>query len=335
MVEGIAGLKPPGIRHLFPTSSLEAALTTLYLAGPMTGLPHYNFPAFAEAAARLRDSGFTVISPAEHDEDMGWVIVDRDSFGGILSASKRDEGAFDWGTALTWDLEAIDQADGIYLLPGWSKSRGATKEYEHAYNTSKLLLGAWHEATARTIKHQPLVGLVGYAQAGKDTFAGHLGYTRLAFADPLKQLALACSPTFDVTHDLTNWRLGAIVCDYGWEYAKAEVPGVREFLQNLGVGVRDILGSDTWVQAAFAKYDPTLPTVFTDVRFPNEVEAIRERGGKIVKVVREGHRPPNGHVSEQMVDWIDADYQVSAAEGDLGGLAAWARACDAYLRGAA
>ena len=38
----------------------------LYLAGPMSGLPEYNHPAFHAAAAQLRDAGYTVISPAEN-----------------------------------------------------------------------------------------------------------------------------------------------------------------------------------------------------------------------------------------------------------------------------
>ena len=44
----------------------------LYLAGPMTGLPLWNFPAFATAAAALRADGHTVFSPAEHDKAVGW-----------------------------------------------------------------------------------------------------------------------------------------------------------------------------------------------------------------------------------------------------------------------
>lgn len=38
----------------------------IYLAGPMTGLPEHNFPAFHAEAARLRGLGYHVENPAEH-----------------------------------------------------------------------------------------------------------------------------------------------------------------------------------------------------------------------------------------------------------------------------
>ena len=36
----------------------------IYVAGPMSGLPAFNFPAFHEAAADLRACGFDVVNPA-------------------------------------------------------------------------------------------------------------------------------------------------------------------------------------------------------------------------------------------------------------------------------
>jgi hypothetical protein len=147
----------------------------------------------------------------------------------------------------------------------------------------------------------PLVGVMGYAQAGKDTFGTALGYDRIAFADQLKALALACHP------EIRFW-----VEEKGWEWAKLNHPGCREFLQDLGVGAREIIGPNVWVDAAFLGWNPTRPTVITDVRFPNEVQAIRDRGGLIVKIVREGHKPPNNHVSETYVDEVDPDYIFTA-----------------------
>lgn len=176
----------------------------------------------------------------------------------------------------------------------------------------------------------PLVGLTGFAQAGKDTFANFLGYRRLAFADKLKELALACNPRFE-DRDGDGYRLRTWVADDGWEYAKSSVSGVREFLQDLGIGVREILGQDTWVEAVFAQYDPSVATVITDVRFPNEIAAIKERGGKIIQIVRPGVRAPNNHVSE--FAWQDErPWCRISNDQDLSWLGLMARSVDYELR---
>ena len=78
----------------------------VYVAGPMTGLPEYNFPMFNATAARLRSEGWHVENPAEH--------------GHVDGAG--------WSDYLRWDISRIATRGAIYLLPGWSKSKGATLE---------------------------------------------------------------------------------------------------------------------------------------------------------------------------------------------------------------
>lgn len=100
----------------------------LYLAGPMRGVREFNFPAFHEAAAKLRARGHEVFSPAEKDiENFGRDFAADNLFGDEVSAA-RDFG-FDLREALLADLEFICRhADGIVLLPGWLNSRGAQAE---------------------------------------------------------------------------------------------------------------------------------------------------------------------------------------------------------------
>ena len=88
----------------------------LYLGGPMRGYPDFNFPAFDDAAARLRAGGFEVVSPAEHDREGGF-----DETAGSLDG-------FDMEAAIRWDLEQVIACDGIALLPGWEKSSGCAVE---------------------------------------------------------------------------------------------------------------------------------------------------------------------------------------------------------------
>lgn len=79
----------------------------VYLAGPMTGLPGHNFPAFNAEAAVLRAQGLHVENPA----DIGQV-----------------EGA-EWADYIRFDLARLASCERIHLLPDWQESKGATLEY--------------------------------------------------------------------------------------------------------------------------------------------------------------------------------------------------------------
>lgn len=175
----------------------------------------------------------------------------------------------------------------------------------------------------------PLVGLIGKKRVGKDTFAAVLveefGFARVAFADPLKEMALAIDPYIQAEH---SYRLSDAVDVLGWEGAKDAYPEVRRFLQRLGTdGVRQF-DEDFWVRAgmraAAAKRRPMRlntsdgraataprPVVITDVRYPNEADAIREAGGTLVRIVRPGVDDGDTHASETALDGYAVDYTVS------------------------
>lgn len=130
----------------------------LYLAGPMSGLPGFNFPAFHAAAKVLREAGYIIISPAETDPpDVQAVALaspdGKYGFDGKVASES-------WGDMLARDvkmladgiplethngLTAQEQHDfqngeqpvdlpstlpihGIVLLDGWERSRGARLE---------------------------------------------------------------------------------------------------------------------------------------------------------------------------------------------------------------
>lgn len=97
---------------------------------------------------------------------------------------------------------------------------------------------------------------------------------------------------------------------------------VRDFLQKLGTdGLRDGLHSNVWVNALFADYE-CIPAdrapggwdcdnwIITDTRFPNEAEAIKSRGGIVIRVDRPGVKPVNPHASEVALDDWDFDYKI-------------------------
>lgn len=78
-----------------------------YIAGPMTGLPEFNYPAFDALAAQLEAKGWAVLNPTRKFEgrvDLPYEVYLRGSIVDVLSA------------------------DAIVLLPGWTASRGAQLE---------------------------------------------------------------------------------------------------------------------------------------------------------------------------------------------------------------
>ena len=61
----------------------------------------------------------------------------------------------------------------------------------------------------------------------------------------------------------------------------------RKLLQLLGTEAgRHIIHPNIWVNALFADYEPDSNWIITDVRFPNEAKAIKEKGGIMIRVNR-------------------------------------------------
>lgn len=100
----------------------------LYLAGPMRGIPEFNFPTFMAAAARLRSDGHIVFNPAERDNEVHGTDISKGNLTGNESIATAQYG-FNLRDALGADLAWIcAEAEGIALLPGWENSKGATAE---------------------------------------------------------------------------------------------------------------------------------------------------------------------------------------------------------------
>jgi len=101
----------------------------VYIAGPMRGIPYFNFPAFFEAEVGLIKQGFQVLNPAKRDEKGGFRWK-RCPFG---SQEELAEQGFDLRKAMREDLSMIcNSAEGLVLLPGHEESLGATVELDLA-----------------------------------------------------------------------------------------------------------------------------------------------------------------------------------------------------------
>ena len=98
-----------------------------YIAGPMSGIPQFNFPLFDEWTARLRAQGLTVISPAELDDatvrEEALASPDGQAGHSVVLAGET------WADFLARDVKLIaDGVTDIVLLEGWHGSRGARLE---------------------------------------------------------------------------------------------------------------------------------------------------------------------------------------------------------------
>lgn len=120
---------------------------------------------------------------------------------------------------------------------------------------------------------------------------------------------------------------------YGNTYVMSDKPTYRELLQVVGTdALRNVVHANVWVNALMADYhlrqkppqitekgaifsfDSVYPNwIITDMRFPNEMEAVKERGGITIRINRDnGTRPIdlNPHASETALDYHDFDYVI-------------------------
>ena len=93
-------------------------MTRYYIAGPMSGLPDSNYPAFNAMAAKLRAQGHHVENPAE--------AVECDS----------------WEAYMRLAIAQLVTCDTIVFLDGWLSSRGARIEYQLALDLKLHRLSA-------------------------------------------------------------------------------------------------------------------------------------------------------------------------------------------------
>ncbi|MFW4884463.1 DUF4406 domain-containing protein [Pseudomonas aeruginosa] len=103
----------------------------IYIAGPMTGYKDCNFPAFNAQAEALRGLGYHVENPADH---------------GVVDGAE-------WQDYLRYDISRLSTCEAIFLLPGWSKSKGAALE---VYIAKALGMTFIHHADAEREQPSPV-----------------------------------------------------------------------------------------------------------------------------------------------------------------------------------
>ncbi len=98
----------------------------IYIAGPMSGIAQFNYPAFEQAAATVRGLGYDAHSPAEMDSPEVRALALASTTGNLAELGPSGE---TWGDMLAADVKLIaDKLGGVLLLDGWAQSRGARLE---------------------------------------------------------------------------------------------------------------------------------------------------------------------------------------------------------------
>ena len=140
-----------------------------------------------------------------------------------------------------------------------------------------------------------IIGICGFQGSGKDTIADYLqniyGFKRDSFASTLKD-AVAAIFGWDRellegrTIESRQWRETVD----NWWANRLDMPGLtpRLVLQKWGTEVaRKSWHDDTWIASLEHKLvNAHNDIVITDVRFPNEIRAVRSAGGIVIRVVR-------------------------------------------------
>lgn len=128
-----------------------------YIAGPMSNIPQFNFPAFMEAAKTLRQKGYKVINPAELDNLVDFAAAMASPDGAELVYADGSINSKTWGDFLSRDVKLIaDECGAMVLLDGWGDSSGARLEAMVAI-TCDMPLFTYNKSAIYAIPHNTVL----------------------------------------------------------------------------------------------------------------------------------------------------------------------------------
>lgn len=150
-----------------------------------------------------------------------------------------------------------------------------------------------------------IIGFCGKKRSGKDTAAEAVlaypeyGFKRLAFADPMRKIV---QELFNFREEQMNGTDAQKEAgDSRYIRPDGKHLSARYAMQKLGTEFGRACCPDIWVRKTLAKAQWYHNVVITDVRFRNEIEAIHESGGRVIRINRAG-APRDDHPSETEMD---------------------------------
>lgn len=160
-----------------------------------------------------------------------------------------------------------------------------------------------------------LIGFIGKMGSGKSTACDYLvenyGYRKINFKDALDDELVELFP--NVISAVSGLSPEEAV------KTKPTSPVMRELKQKFGTEVRRNQDPDYWVKKWIETYTKTFNTnvCVDDVRFLNEIDAIKKLGGVIVRIIRSDITDTSNHPSETALDDYEPDFSIVAEKGDL------------------
>lgn len=163
-----------------------------------------------------------------------------------------------------------------------------------------------------------LIGVLGRKGSGKDTIADYIinkfHYEKMVIAEPLKN---ACKELFNFSNEQLYGDLKEVV-DTQWGVSPRKVLQWfgTDIIRNRINELNPDIGNNFWVTLLKIKFlqktntDKNLKIIVSDVRFQNEIDMVRELGGKVIKLTRESVNSDDAHESEKNIDKLEGDINI-------------------------
>ena len=155
-----------------------------------------------------------------------------------------------------------------------------------------------------------IIGIAGRKFSGKDTVAklfGDLGYENVKMAGALKGMLRFYLGYIGANQEVIERMIEGDLKEEPSAVLGGKTP--RWAMQSLGTEWgRDLIYQNIWVDSFVLRAELFDKVVCSDVRFPNEVDVIRNLGGKVYRIERDtGPNEFSNHPSEAMIDGLDVD----------------------------
>ena len=168
-----------------------------------------------------------------------------------------------------------------------------------------------------------IVGISGKSGSGKDTVFSMMKeierigeFKNLKFSSALKEISAGLLGVKEEDFESQEFKASVIP-------TSTEGMTYRDFLLEMGTGIMRKADPNYWVKLAMeeAKTQQAMgwEIVFTDMRFPNEMQAVKDAGGITLRVDMAGNIGVD-HISDKSLDDAIFDYRITAMKSDLDGL---------------